>query len=200
MEAQSTKEESWDDCMKWALTELWQTSILADVTVQTSTKAFKAHKIVLASHSDWFSTYFQTRQDNLVMLDDSSTFDTDAVERVLEYMYNGNYNAVDGSPVQSAIIHARVCITAEEFHMTSLQNIAFQRFRDTVRACYLHADFPVIISTVYGIRRCGMWSIRREVVETCARNFDDLCRNRGFSNVWIDCPGFAADLCRQFIE
>ena len=89
--------------------------LFSDVTIRMSTKSFKVHKVVLASHSDVFKRLFQInmreKQKGIVTISD---IEPEVMTELLTYMYTGC--------APDLKTHAKeLLLTADKYNISHLQ-------------------------------------------------------------------------------
>ncbi|XP_064650514.1 kelch-like protein 28 [Lineus longissimus] len=77
------------------LYQLFLSSDYCDVTLETRTGTFKAHKVVLAAASDYFKAMFSTTsveaQSSVVSFKENPSITSDGLSAVLEFVYLGSF-------------------------------------------------------------------------------------------------------------
>lgn len=147
-----------DFCLPNQLEEARQKGLFTDVVLVAGDKEFKAHRVVLATQSSFFSTRFQERWsqgDNRVQMAD---IDPSILEAILNFLYTGEIAAV-------SMMAEKLLSVAEEYELENLRLACEQELSrsitvenvlsmlvlaDTHRARYLKAtclDFVVANSS-----------------------------------------------------
>ena len=114
-----------DFCLPSKLEEARQKGIFTDVVLVAGNKEFKAHRVVLATQSSFFSTRFQERWsqgDNRVQMAD---IDPSILEAILSFLYTGECAAV-------STMAEKLLSVAEEYELENLRLVCEQELSRSI--------------------------------------------------------------------
>ena len=151
-----------------SMEEARQNDLFTDVTLVADGKEFKAHKVVLASQSQFFKTRFASRWsgsagDKVEMTDISASI----MEAILSYMYTGTVTDIDKIAYQLLPV-------AEEYALVSLRGICEETLAKSLTISsaidvLIHADahnivdlkkacMDFILSNIAPVKQSEGWS------------------------------------------
>ncbi len=95
-----------EDRLYSGLKNLWKNKAHTDVTLLVNNKRIQAHKVILASRSEYFDrlVFGSMKERDQDEIDMKEIEDVDLFEDILEYAYTGSI-AFSGINVQVCIIH-----------------------------------------------------------------------------------------------
>ncbi|XP_073459866.1 kelch repeat and BTB domain-containing protein 8-like [Aquarana catesbeiana] len=101
------------DCIITGLKEMYFSEILCDVTIQTSDKCFRCHRVVLASVSPYFSALFTCPMKEAELGEVClSDVPSSVLQTVLHYIYTGEVHLTLDNMEDLFILSSRLQITA----------------------------------------------------------------------------------------
>ena len=155
--------------------EARQNGLFTNVTLVADGKEFKAHKVVLASQSQFFKTRFASRwsgsaDDKVEMTDISAS----VMEAILSYMYTGTVTDIDK-------IAYKLLPAAEEYALVGLRGMCEETLAKSLTISsaidvLIHADahntinlkkacMGFILSNIASVKQSKGWSkLKKEVV------------------------------------
>ena len=153
-----------------------------DVRLKVGQEVFSAHRIVLAASSDYFHAMFahgmkEANQEVIELKDENIS--AAALKNVLDYIYSGNFTAVNDENV------FEVLVAADHLQVTSV-----------VQQCceYLHTEFVQLRSDIETYCRIctiadrhGLKDLQEATQHKMASRYKDVCESEEFlSNINVD--------------
>lgn len=117
--------------MLTVISQLFDKEAFSDVTIRSSSRFFKAHKVILCSQSAYFtsllgpdSKFAESRQSIVELKDD----DPAAIGAMLAWFYTFEYDKTKPEDVLLGVFHLHVLTVADKYDVPSLKAKATESF------------------------------------------------------------------------
>ncbi|KAF9776116.1 hypothetical protein IL306_005749, partial [Fusarium sp. DS 682] len=174
-----------------SLKEYYNTDALSDVTVACDGQEFKAHRIILSTHSkcfakalngDWKVGHIPVVENApLIGFKESSErkidikdFDPSVVEAMLRFIYSFDYTNTYGT--STMVFDAQMYQIADKYDIPALKAESKNKFDLAVTTGWSMDDFPITVTVVYQSTPAEDRGLRDIVVETARKNIDELLK------------------------
>ncbi|KAF4333628.1 n-carbamoyl-l-amino acid hydrolase [Fusarium beomiforme] len=176
-----------------SLKEYFNTDTLSDVTITCDGQEFKAHRIILSTHSKCFAKALNGDwKESTEKRIDIKDFDPSVVEAMLRFIYSFDYSNTYGT--SSMVFDAQMYQIADKYDIPALKSESKNKFESAVATGWSMDDFPIAITVVYESTPPEDRGLRDTVVETARENIERLLGKDGFCELIRKTPDFAADL------
>ncbi|KAK2792549.1 hypothetical protein FQN52_003054 [Onygenales sp. PD_12] len=184
---------------KLELKRHFDSSKFADITIKTSEKEFKVHKIVLSCHSEYFARMLEGRWketvNNLVILEEE---DPRVIETMIRFMYEHHYQHEDET-TQGVIFHTMVYAAGEKYGIALLKTYAASKFENVLHYCFRTIDLPSVIAAVYTSTVSTDKVLRDRFSQVVKRRIEHLMGDERFMEMLEQYPTFSIDMLESMI-
>ncbi|KAK2768599.1 hypothetical protein FQN54_000455 [Arachnomyces sp. PD_36] len=186
----------------------------SDLTIRVAGNEFYVHRVIVCSHSEYFSTKLLSKNlhecyKKFVELKDD---DPSAIESMLRFMYGfdegddykprdereegGGSGDGDGSRTLDVVLHARVFGLAQKYGVAKLKQLSKENFKKGLEERSDLKRFPEVVEEVYRSTHDNIRDLREEVVRVSCSHLKELTGNEAFRDVLEESAGFAADIVK----
>ncbi|KAI7282061.1 hypothetical protein KC345_g3723 [Hortaea werneckii] len=191
--------------------ELLRTGSRSDLTIECEGRVFKVHKLIVSTRSPVLARAiangFQESQTNVIK---HSQHDADTMERMIAYIYKGDYQlplapnvtvpnnmpgasgtanelAITGSNAR-LIVHARVYALADYYDVQGLGDVALQRFRQDMQGLVI-GGFIYVLREINEIVSKDDTRLRGTIHDIYFRNIDKFANDGSFMTALASLTG-----------
>ncbi|KAK2739466.1 hypothetical protein FQN55_009431 [Onygenales sp. PD_40] len=175
----------------------FDSSKFADLTIKTSEKEFKVHKIVLSCQSEYFARMlggeWKETVNNLVILEEE---DPKVIETMIRFMYEYDYQD-DDETTQGVVFHAMVYAAGEKYGIAPLKTHAASKFKGTFVRCFYEIDLPLVIAAVYTTTVSTDSELRDCFGRVINCHIEELMEDETFIEMLEQYPTFSVDTLKS---
>ncbi|KAK3356342.1 BTB/POZ protein [Lasiosphaeria hispida] len=173
--------------------QYFDVATFSDAVIRVGEKEFKTHRLILSSHSTFFSKMctgnWKEADSGVITLEE---VDDAVVEAMIHFMYYFDYN--NTQVISSMVFNAQVYSLADKYVIPTLKNLAKEKFQAAIKTGWGMDDFPTAVAEVYNSTPEGDRGLRDLVLEISGTNIKTLVQNGGFRNILRETPAFATDI------
>ncbi|KAK2812812.1 hypothetical protein FQN50_001141 [Emmonsiellopsis sp. PD_5] len=178
------------------LKRYFDSSNFADLTIKTSEKEFKVHKIILASQSEYFARMlggeWKETVDNLVLFEEE---DPRVIEAMIRFVYESDYQH-DDETTQGVIFHTMVYAAGEKYGIPSLKTHAASKFKSMLDCSFETIDLPLVVAAVYTTTVSTDRELRNCFGPVINRHIRKLMGDEMFIELLEQYPTFSVDILK----
>ncbi|KAI5289144.1 hypothetical protein KEM54_004328 [Ascosphaera aggregata] len=172
----------------------------SDITVRTSKKRIKAHKVILALKSSWFRDGFEREPEGTsIGYINLTSEDPDVVETALKFIYDVE-SPIEETHPNPIIFCIKLTALAENWGLIALVSSVRAAFLGFARCLWDGQNNSVskaVMDSLYGAPCTKeLVALRRIMLKDCLDRLPILMEQQIFVNVVREIPEFAVDLLR----
>ncbi|KAI9761903.1 MAG: hypothetical protein M1840_001519 [Geoglossum simile] len=192
-----------DELMKYLL----QSGKYSDLTISCRDREFSVHRAIVCPRCPHFAAacgdFLEGRTGRITLGDD----DPDTVERMISYLYTLDYEDEECAPVQenqeqappALFSSVRVYAIADKYIISSLKELAKERFSKWAASNWSHPDFPIVVREVCQSTPSSDRGLR-DVVSKLLGKHTALLDNDDFSDATDLFGEFGLGVVRQVVK
>ena len=149
----------------------------SDLTVTTQNSSFKVHRAIVCSQSKVLAAMcdsgFKESSTSILRLEHD---DPVTVERMLQFLYIGNYDYGDFHSLECHELMADTLVysIADKYDIDWLKEIAKAKFEVRARKAWSCKDYPTVVARVFDTTPDTDMGLRDIVGVACAEHIDEI--------------------------
>ncbi|KAL3464363.1 hypothetical protein BJX64DRAFT_286493 [Aspergillus heterothallicus] len=166
------------------LKSYYRSSKFIDMTIVTTGKEFRVHKLL------------ETSTDTVKLMDDDTRF----VQVMIDFMYGCDYDSSENGNSSSILFHIGVYQIADKYDVPNLKRHAKLQFENLVNIVWQMDDFPLAIAEAYAATPESHRGLRDAIVRIVGLHISDLLEMESFVKVLERTSGFSDDMAKSMFR